>query len=95
MKNGDTDTNAAIVGGLLGAQGINVIPKEWVEEVMSYDSTSKEQGRERPSFLCPNHHLIPLTKAISLNLPTELKVINEYQEMNDEGIDILLELTNY
>ncbi len=39
LKNGDTDTNAAIVGGLLGAQGINVIPKTWVEKVISYDST--------------------------------------------------------
>jgi ADP-ribosyl-[dinitrogen reductase] hydrolase len=29
-KGGDTDTNAAIVGGLLGAQGINNIDPYWI-----------------------------------------------------------------
>jgi len=39
-KGGDTDTNAAIVGGLLGAQGIKEkIPKKWIESVMKFDPT--------------------------------------------------------
>ena len=42
-RDGDTDTNAAIVGGLLGAaaQGIDSIPQMWIEKVMSYDPTVK------------------------------------------------------
>ncbi len=39
-KGGDTDTNAAIVGGLLGAQGIkDKIPIKWLESVMKFDPT--------------------------------------------------------
>jgi ADP-ribosylglycohydrolase len=49
IKGGDTDTNAAIVGGLLGAQGINKIPIEWITKVMDfkcdYDFTHAEVGR--------------------------------------------------
>ena len=37
MKGGDTDTNAAIVGGLLGSyHGINGIKTEWIEKMLSY-----------------------------------------------------------
>lgn len=34
LKGGDTDTNAAIVGGMMGAAvGIEGIPKEWYKAV--------------------------------------------------------------
>jgi ADP-ribosyl-[dinitrogen reductase] hydrolase len=68
IKGGDTDTNAAIVGGLLGAQGINKIPIEWITKVMDFkcdeDFTHAEVGRTRPEFLCPRYHLMSLIKAI-------------------------------
>jgi ADP-ribosyl-[dinitrogen reductase] hydrolase len=33
-QGGDTDTNAAIVGGLIGAKyGIDAIPYEWIRKV--------------------------------------------------------------
>lgn len=70
LRGGDTDTNAAIVGGLLGAaQGINAIPYDWVLKVANYDATIKHDkyGRVRPEFLSPQHHLIPLIKAVSMN----------------------------
>ena len=42
LRGGDTDTNAAIVGGLLGARwGLEAIPKEWVES-LSFDNKRKE-----------------------------------------------------
>ena len=42
LRGGDTDTNAAIVGGLLGARwGLEAIPKEWVES-LSFDNERKE-----------------------------------------------------
>ncbi|WP_157764836.1 ADP-ribosylglycohydrolase family protein [Acidovorax delafieldii] len=48
---GDTDTNACIVGGLVGARvGLFGIPRQTIEAVLSCD-TSK--GRPRPSWLSP------------------------------------------
>ena len=42
---GDTDTNAAIVGGLIGARyGLNEIPQEWVDAVLDCKN-------DRPKFL--------------------------------------------
>ena len=75
-KGGDTDTNAAIVGGLLGAKGIDKIPPEWVGKVMDFkcDTEFSEVGRTRPEFLCPRYHLITLIKAICLNCPSQLKL---------------------
>ena len=42
MKGGDTDTNAAIVGGLLGAwQGISQIPQEWTIKILNFRSVAQ------------------------------------------------------
>jgi hypothetical protein len=36
MRGGDTDTNAAIAGALLGAvYGRNALPKQWIEKILS------------------------------------------------------------
>jgi hypothetical protein len=73
-KGGDTDTNAAIVGGLIGAwQGFTSIRKDWVTKVLSY-TYEKSQGHFRPEWLIPSYHLVPLTKAILTNAPEMLKV---------------------
>lgn len=48
---GDTDTNACIVGGLLGAAGgADAIPVELRQAVLTCDTA---QGRPRPAFLHP------------------------------------------
>ena len=45
LRGGDTDTNAAIVGGLLGARyGINEIPEKWTKAVINCENY-------RPEFL--------------------------------------------
>ena len=63
-KGGDTDTNAAIVGGLLGARdGIDNIKKEWVAKVLDYNYET-HGGRKRPEWLVPHNQLVPLTKVI-------------------------------
>ncbi len=83
LRGGDTDTNAAIVGGLLGAKGINQIPEEWIVKVMMFDPTGfikYKNIRKRPEFLSPKHFLVPLTKAICFNLPVELKIIIKSEE---------------
>jgi len=48
---GDTDTNACIVGGLLGAlHGRKGLPSEMIESILNCDTS---QGRERPEWLRP------------------------------------------
>ena len=62
LGGGDTDTNACIVGGLVGARhGDSGIPRSMVEAVMSCD-TSK--GRARPAWLQTREHLPRLLDAL-------------------------------
>lgn len=50
QQGGDTDTNACIVGGMLGAfLGNSNIPKEMATNVLSYNCT--DNGIIRPEFL--------------------------------------------
>ena len=57
QNGGDTDTNACIVGGILGALiGIKQIPKEYVDKSLTFDCTKDfteddEFGQPRPEFL--------------------------------------------
>jgi ADP-ribosyl-[dinitrogen reductase] hydrolase len=53
MKGGDTDTNAAIVGGIIGAlKGLDNIPDYMTYPVLNFDP--KKQGRKRPEKYAPN-----------------------------------------
>jgi len=71
LQGGDTDTNAAIVGGLLGARYGLHDPKEleWRDKVLSYDfETADPQGHLRPEFLRPTH-LNDLIERVFSNAP--------------------------
>jgi ADP-ribosyl-[dinitrogen reductase] hydrolase len=49
LEGGDTDTNACIVGGLLGAaHGVKSIKEKWVSNVLKCESG-------RPKFLVPKY----------------------------------------
>jgi ADP-ribosylglycohydrolase len=49
MRGGDTDTNAAICGALLGAvHGIDAIPKRWVEAILRCQPQAGKPGVRRP-----------------------------------------------
>ena len=56
---GDTDTNACIAGGLMGALvGISNLPSDMVKKLLSFDCTKIKKdksgnniGRPRPAFL--------------------------------------------
>jgi ADP-ribosylglycohydrolase len=53
MRGGDTDTNAAICGALLGAvYGVEAIPTQWVERVLSCRPQAGRAGVNRPRPEC-------------------------------------------
>jgi len=53
MRGGDTDTNAAIAGALLGAaHGYNSLPKRWVEKILSCRPKAGELHVRRPRPEC-------------------------------------------
>ena len=51
LKGGDTDTNAAIVGGLVGCY--QPIPRRLTEPVMTFRGVSGKGGHVRPEWLWP------------------------------------------
>ena len=57
-EGGDTDTNACIVGGMLGALvGYNGLPADMCRKVVEFDCVTGG-GRARPEFLSTKRHLL-------------------------------------
>ena len=53
MRGGDTDTNAAIAGALLGAAyGRDALPKQWVDKILSCRPKAGEPRVRRPRPEC-------------------------------------------
>ena len=53
MRGGDTDTNAAIAGALLGAvHGRSAIPSRWVEKILTCRPEAGQKGVRRPRPTC-------------------------------------------
>ena len=53
MRGGDTDTNAAIAGALLGAAyGRNALPKQWTEKILSCRPKAGEPHVRQPRQEC-------------------------------------------
>ena len=49
QQGGDTDTNACIVGGMMGAlNGIKGIPQHMIKTLVGFDCTQKTNRRRRP-----------------------------------------------
>ena len=60
---GDTDTNACIAAGLVGAiVGINNIQPDMIGKVLSFDCTKDIIKRDK--FLSVKYHAIPLIKQL-------------------------------
>ena len=73
-EGGDTDTNAAIVGGLIGALvGYNRIPEKYKLAIMNFDCKTMI-GNEVENYLLPKYHLCPLLTQIYQNSPKVLQV---------------------
>ena len=64
MEGGDTDTNACIVGGLIGAAvGCNNIPELYRVKMLGY--SAKQASHNRPKYLVPKESsLMALIDAI-------------------------------
>ena len=70
--NGDTDTNGAIMGGLLGAHlGLSAIPESYKNAVLKFDCETMI-GHKVANFLLPNKHLCRLLVQIYENAPKKL-----------------------
>jgi hypothetical protein len=53
MHGGDTDTNAAIAGALLGAAyGRHAVPNQWIEKLLSCRPKSGDSRVHRPRPEC-------------------------------------------
>ncbi|CAI2369180.1 unnamed protein product [Moneuplotes crassus] len=54
MGAGDTDTNACIAGGVIGAiLGFDKLPEIPKDKVLNWDYSDNHEGRERPDYLVP------------------------------------------
>ena len=74
---GDTDTNAAIAGGLVGAYfGISQIKPDWVNGLLSFNNTGVQNKNlvVRPKYLIPKHSLVKELSFIINNAPSKLTV---------------------
>lgn len=70
-KGGDTDTNACIVGMLLGARfGAEAIPKSMVDKMIQWNNS--KGGHRRPDFLIPEKVLLPDWDLFYDNIPEKL-----------------------
>jgi len=65
LKGGDTDTNAAIVGGLVACR--HPIPEDMLQPVLRFDSA--ESGIRRPIEFCAKYAIVPYLQATTMNRP--------------------------
>jgi ADP-ribosyl-[dinitrogen reductase] hydrolase len=93
MRGGDTDTNAAIVGGMIGAlMGYEWIPEYIKEPVFTHDCTAESNNHIRPIHYSvsqmwePFSTLIPSVEAKSAGQRVPLRVIKDGQEGHDSQV---------
>ena len=77
---GDTDTNACVVMGMVGALvGYKSLPVELLGKVLSFDCTKDIIKRDK--FLSVKYNAVPLINHIINNRPQKgdnLKILNDY-----------------
>lgn len=80
LQGGDTDTNAAIVGGLIGAcRGLKSIDRNYVTALLAFNvpkggTDKSKQGIPRPMLLIPQNNLVTNLEKIYKNAPTKLEI---------------------
>ena len=77
MLAGDSDTNCAIVGGLIGAYvGVSKLDKEKLKKVLECDISLGNQPR-RPDYCQPSKGGFEEMQKLLKMAPTSLKVVDE------------------
>ena len=81
-QGGDTDTNACIIGGLLGAaEGQEAIPSASLAAVLAF-SPKEQGGIMRPTWLRP-HSVFPLISQLIALSPSQLTIVGGKQDYTD------------
>jgi len=76
---GDTNANAAVVGGLIGALvGIRRMPRDMIEKLLQFDCTT--EGEKRDDFLSTKRHAIKNIDSLIMSMPKQKLVIVEERE---------------
>ena len=79
MLGGDTDTNSAIVGGLIGALvGVHNIPEKMMNKILTFDNQGKH-GIPRPDFLSVQKRSLDLIEKLLEVRPSNKVIIFENQ----------------
>ena len=78
QQGGDTDTNASIVSGMIGAAvGLDGIPAEMREKVLKFDCSADDlysQKLQRPDFLSVGKHFEKSVQSLLAKRPTGMIV---------------------
>jgi len=75
MGKGDTDTNACIAGGVIGAiLGFDKLPEVPKDKVLNWDN-NKDEGHERDEFLVPKDQVLDLIEKLYSYGPKDLEVV--------------------
>ena len=75
LRAGDTDTNGAIVGGMIGAYyGKKALPEMMVDKVLNCDLTQGE-NQHRPPQVCPSAKYVQCAEKLFQKIPRTLKFI--------------------
>ena len=80
-EGGDTDTNACIAGGMIGALvGVKRLNKDMYAKVLNFNCTMAPYnglGRFRPEFLSASKYLLPLVKNLIEIRPKDRVIIQK------------------
>lgn len=95
---GDTDTNAAIMGGLVGALGgVTCIKREMVEKLLAFRCETAEDIQNfrvkhvRPDFLIPGKTLPHIMEDLFRHAPTKLTVIQAKTVIKEIPVDSIFD----
>lgn len=74
LRGGDTDTNAAIVGMVLGARdGLSKLDQDAVKKVLKWSNS--KGGHKRPDFLIPKYSFYENFDKMFMAIPKKLEVV--------------------
>lgn len=82
QQGGDADTNACIVGGMMGALfGLSLIPRNMLNKVLRFDCRDEfqedENGKTRPEWLSLMLHALPNIESLLNTRPNNKLIIEE------------------